>query len=84
MTGFEAIVELPDFDRQSYLKITTNEHGTTAYVREDVVLYLMDQVVINRYSLAMKFDPENFDSEIFNELWKTLGDELNELVEDTK
>ena len=84
MTGFKAIVELPDYGREPYLKITTKEHGTTAYVREDVVLYLMELVVISRYCLAMKFDPDNFDNEIFNELWRKLGDELNELVEDTK
>ena len=77
-------ISLPQYNREPYLAITTAAHGKTAYIREDVVLYLMDQVVIGRYSLAMNFDPDNFDHEIFNELWKTLGDELNELVEDTK
>ena len=82
-TKFQAKVELPDYNREPYLAITTAEHGKTIYAREDIVEYLMELAVINRYCLALKFDPDNFDNEIFDELWRKLGDELNELVEDT-
>ena len=83
-TNFKAKVELPDYNREPYLAITTAEHGKTTYAREDIVEYLMELVVISRYCLGLKFDPDDFDAEIFNELWQKLGDELNELVEDTK
>ena len=81
---FQTKVELPQYNREAYLAITTAEHGKTTYAREDIVEYLMELVVISRYCLAMKFDPDDFDNEIFDELWQKLGDELNELVEDTK
>ena len=83
-TQFKTVVSLPQYNREPYLSITTAVHDKTIYAREDIVEYLMELVVISRYCLAMKFDPDNFDNEIFNELWRKLGDELNELVEDTK
>ena len=83
--GFKAKVELPGFNREAYLKITTAEHGTTAYVREDVVHYLMDLVVISR--MPTKFtgiDPDGYDRKLINEYWQDLGKELNEIVEGEK
>ena len=82
--NFKSEVELPQYSREPYLSITTAEHGKTIYAREDIVEYLMELVVISRYCIALKFDPDDFDNEIFNEIWRKLGDELNELVEDTK
>ena len=83
-TNFKAEVSLPQYNREPYLSITTAAHGKTTYAREDIVQYLMELVVISRYCLALKFDPDDYDHEIFLELWQKLGDELNELVEDTK